>query len=342
MFPSGKWLRRELRAAAVLLRRDTLYFCAMTPHPWKHPAVVLNRESGTIASIGPEKLVEELRELFTGQGINSAEIEAVPGSEIEKALQRALDGPADVVIMGGGDGTVASAATLMAGKGKPLGILPLGTFNLAARDLGMPLDWKDAAFALLDAPATDVDLLELGGQLYFCLVILGFYPALVLARPKYEGNWFVKSWKLGTEMLGSVAAFPPLHLTFVNEQGFEIHRRSRIVLIANNDYEELFGLFPRRKSLDAGYFSVYVSTHRTRWGLIRSFFAWLIGRWKQDREVSYFHATDLEISVHGRRRLPVMSDGEISKHRLPLRIILRPKALRVLAPRLGGTASKVA
>lgn len=318
-----------------------LYFVLMIPHPWKHPVVVLNRQAGTIAGIGPEKLVEELREVFAGEGITDAEVEAVPGSQIEEALQRALDGPADVVIIGGGDGTVASAATLMAGKGKPLGVLPLGTFNLAARDIGMPLDWKEATLALIDAPAVDVDLLELGGRLYFCLIILGFYPALAMARPKYHGNWLVKSCKLGTEMLSSVAAFPPLHLTFVNELGFELHRRSRIVLIANNDYEELFGLIPRRKSLDAGYFTVYVSTHRTRLGLVRSFFTWVLGRWKQDREVSYFHAADLEISVHGQRRLPVMTDGEISKHRLPLRIILRPKTLRVLAPRLGGAASIV-
>ncbi|HEY5894024.1 MAG TPA: diacylglycerol kinase family protein [Chthoniobacterales bacterium] len=306
----------------------------MTPHRWKHPAVVLNSEAGAIAGSGSAKLVAGLHEIFIGEDITGAEIEAVPGSEIENALQRALNGPADIVIIGGGDGTVASAVTLMAGRGKPLGILPLGTFNLAARDLGMPLDWKEATLALIDAPALDVDLLEMGGRLYFCLVILGFYPTLVMTRPKYRGNWFVKSWKLGTEMLASVAAFPPLHLTFVNEEGMVIHQRSRIVLIANNDYEELFGLFPRRKSLDAGYFTVYISTHRTRWGLIRSFLAWVIGRWKQDREVSYFHATDLEISVQGERRLPVMSDGEISKHRLPLRIVLRPKAIRVLAPRL--------
>lgn len=305
----------------------------MPTHPRKQPAIVLNIESGTIAGIGPDKVVEGLREVFAGEGI-TAEIDAVPGKEIPDALDRALKGAADFVIIGGGDGTVASAATRLAGQEKPLGILPLGTFNLAARDMGMPLDWKEAALALLDAPVGDMDLLDLDGDLYFCVVVLGFYPALAMGREQYHGSWIVKSWKTMIEIFQSVATFPPLHLTFEDENGEKLIRRSRMVVIANNDYEDLFGLIPRRSSLDGGFFTVYVSSHRTRWGIFRSFLSWVRGKWKQDREMDFFQAKELEIAVLGRRRLPVMRDGEISKLKLPLKLAIRPKAIRVLAPRL--------
>ncbi len=311
----------------------------MPSHPWNSPAIVLNRDSGTIAGIGPEKVVEGLKALFEKEGI-TPQIEAVSGPEILGALDRAINGPSDMIIIGGGDGTVASAATRLAGQSKPLGILPLGTFNLAARDMGMPLDWEAAALALLDAPVGEMDLLDLDGELYFCVLVLGFYPALAMGREEYHGSWIIKSLKSLREIFTFVASFPPLHLTFQDENGNKVQQRSRMVIIANNDYEDFFGLIPKRGTLDGGFLTVYVSSHKTRWGLFRSFFSWVRGKWKQDKEMHFFHAKELEIAVRRKRRLPVMRDGELSKLKLPLKVVLRPKAIRVLAPRLAEEAKK--
>jgi len=237
------------------------------------------------------------------------------------------------VIIGGGDGTVASAATVFAGHDKPLGILPLGTFNLAARDVGMPLDWREAARALVTAPDGRMDLLDVAGNLYMCVVVLGFYPTLVMGRPEYHGHWIVKSARTLWDALRSAATIPPIHLCL--QDGDQVQRhRTRIALLANNDYEDIFGIIPRRRSLDAGYFTVYVSKHQTRLGLLRSLAAWVMGRWRQDHEISVMHATDLEIRVTRRRRIAVMMDGELQKLAVPFRVKLRPKALRVIAPRL--------
>ncbi len=300
---------------------------------WKHIAVVLNRESGTLANLGPDTVVAGLMEIFGKEGC-TVDVQSVPAREVQGALEKARDGEAEVVIVGGGDGTIASAATIFAGQTKPLGFLPLGTFNLAARDVGMPLDWQVAARTLLEAPTGQMDLLELQGKLYLCVIVLGFYPTLALGRPEYHGNWLVKAWRTLTQALQDVTTFPPLDLKMRDEQGREVNQRTRIVLLANNDYEDVFGLLPQRKSLDAGYFTMYVSKHRTRWGLLRAFFAWLIGRWKQDREITVMHASELTIHARRRKRLAVMRDGEIDKLPLPLQIRLLPKALWVIAPRL--------
>ena len=67
---------------------------------------------------------------------------SVAEDKAEETLRQALHGETDAVIVGGGDGTVAAASTVFAGQDEPLGILPLGTFNLAARDAAMSMDWQ--------------------------------------------------------------------------------------------------------------------------------------------------------------------------------------------------------
>ncbi|MDB6071799.1 MAG: hypothetical protein JWL81_2970, partial [Verrucomicrobiales bacterium] len=294
--------------------------------------VILNREAGTIAKIGPEIIAEKLEQIFESEGV-TAKVHLVAGTEVDAALAKALDGPGQAVIVGGGDGTVAAAATVLAGSSKPLGILPLGTFNLAARDAGMPLDWEEAARALIHAPISPSDLLDFDGKMFCCVMVLGFYPALALGRTGYEGNWMVRAWRSAIGVFRNAATFPPLHLRLTVD-GRETTFRTSMAVLVNNDFEDLFGLIPRRRSLNGGFFTVYLSKHRTRWGLFLTFLSWLLGRWKQDREMTALHATKLTITVRHRRSLPVMRDGELTKLPIPFTVKLRPGALQLLAPRL--------
>ncbi len=312
----------------VLLRADS---SGGNPPRWKSVALVLNRESGVLAADGAAdaaiKLAGRLRQFAA-----EVELHTVTGPEMDETLRRVCSGTAEVVIVGGGDGTVAAAAGLLAGTEKVMGILPLGTFNLAARDAGMPLNLEEAVEALAVAPVVEMDLLDVGGKPSLCVIVMGFYPALQMGKPEYHGNWLVKSWQSARLAFRSLATFPPLHLVLRHE-GREEHCRSRIVLLANNEYEDLFGLIPRRQSLSGGYFTLYVSNHRTRGGLLKSFLSWTMGRWKEDRELTVRRATEMEIQSPRRRRLPVMRDGEIEQMEMPLRVRLRPGALKVLAPR---------
>ena len=297
----------------------------------RHFIVILNEEAGTVVRLGREQVIETLTQAFEASGVRIS-LRAVPGQEVQACLKEALASDADAIIIGGGDGTVASAATLLAGQTKAMGVLPLGTFNLAARDLGMPLDLEEAARALTTAPMTEMDVMELNGKLYLCLMVLGFYPALKMASPEYHGWWIVRAFKTLRDSLRKAATFPALDLTLVQE-GQTLLCRTRAVMITNNDYRDVFGVLPERESLDAGYFTVYLSKHRTRLGMVRAFFAWLFGRWKQDSELIQLRSSSLEIHAKRKRSLPVMRDGEVDRLALPLRITLLPRALRVLAPR---------
>jgi diacylglycerol kinase family enzyme len=302
------------------------------PSIWSRATVVLNRESGDVDSIGPENLADDLGVAFAQHGI-AATIHLVPGAGLRKALTTARQDPSEIVIVGGGDGTVSAAVSVLAGCSKPLGILPLGTFNFAARDLGVPLDWKDAVAALAQSTAKRMDLMEVNGDLYCSVCVLGFFPALKLAQPEHHGSWLVRTLQISMLAVRSMATFPPLDLS-LHLDGKELHHHTRFTVIANNDYEEMFGLIPRRTGIDGGFFTVYLSKHRTNWGMARALLRWITGRFKQDRELTVLHTDEVLIHVKHDRIIPVMLDGEVKRLQTPLRIRTRPKALRVLAPSL--------
>jgi diacylglycerol kinase family enzyme len=303
-----------------------------SPAPrWGRVALILNRESGTLARLGPDETAGRLQKIFEDAGI-AVDLALVPGAEIEKTLLAARDGAAEALIIGGGDGSVAAAATVLAGGQKPLGILPLGTFNLAARDAGMPLDLEAAATSLLTAPVVATDLLDFDGQLFCCVMVLGFYPALALGRKSYTGPWIIRSLRTLYAVFRNAATFPPLKL-MIQADGKATPFKTSMAVLVNNDFEDLFGLIPKRQALDGGYFTVYLSRHRTRWGLFLTFISWLFGRWRVDREMTALHASEITINAKRRRRLPVMRDGEVTKLSVPFTVKLRAKALPLLAPR---------
>lgn len=313
---------------------------ASSPPSLRRFAIVLNEQSGAVAKLGREAIAETLAGVLA-EGGATAVFHWVDGDGLLPKLDELVAGygkpsePSafDALIVGGGDGTVASVAGRLAGTGVPMAVLPLGTFNLAARDFGMPLDLAGAARALLTARVRKVDALEVQGRLSLCFTVLGFYPALKLARPEHHGWWIVRALWNVADAFRRAATFPALDLVFLHE-GEATRARTRMVLITNNEYEDVFGLLPRRTGLDDGYFTAYVSRHRSRRGMLRSVLAWLMGRWTQDARLLKLSATEMEIDSpgHRRRTLPIVIDGEIARVTLPLKIKTLPRHLDILVP----------
>jgi diacylglycerol kinase family enzyme len=188
-------------------------------------SVVLNTTSGKIQQMGSDVVVDGLSETWERLGC-AADITRTTGNDLTAALEEARDGPAEAVVVAGGDGTVAAAATVLAGHSKPLGILPLGTLNLGARDVGMPMDWKEAASLLVTTPEVEMDLLAVGDKLFMCIMVMGFYPTLMLGRPEYisthqsqwglvkaMGEWVVGGWKQDRHVIAVRSTEVEVHMT---------------------------------------------------------------------------------------------------------------------------------
>src|SRR5690606_33103300 len=105
--------------------------------------VVLNRDGGTLRTFDLDAFVERLHTVLLRAG-HEVEVAVITGNELEDALDAALESDCDVVMVGGGDGTVSAAAGRMMAQDKALAVLPAGTMNLFARSLAIPLDLDEA------------------------------------------------------------------------------------------------------------------------------------------------------------------------------------------------------
>ncbi|TIO14583.1 MAG: diacylglycerol kinase family lipid kinase, partial [Mesorhizobium sp.] len=125
---------------------------------------VLNKDGGTLRTTDVAAFADRVRELLEAAG-HSVQIDIVAGGEIATALEKAIAmRNVDVVLAGGGDGTVSTAASLLMNKKKALAILPAGTMNLFARSLGIPQTLEAALKAFTDAEVKAVDMATANGR----------------------------------------------------------------------------------------------------------------------------------------------------------------------------------
>src|SRR4029079_14151203 len=88
----------------------------------------------------------------------------------------------ELLVVGGGDGTISAAASALVGTDTRLGILPLGTLNHFARDLGIPTDLDEAAQLIARGHVRRVDVGEMNGRIFINNSAIGLYPLMVVDR----------------------------------------------------------------------------------------------------------------------------------------------------------------
>src|SRR6187397_721074 len=118
-------------------------------------------------------------DLFAALGA-TADVRQVPGLQLMDAARAAASSSeCDVVVMGGGDGTMSAGAGGLAGTGKPMGVLPLGTLNHFARDLGIPNELEEAVRNVAEGVVREVDVGEANDRVFLNNSSLGLYPSAV-------------------------------------------------------------------------------------------------------------------------------------------------------------------
>jgi diacylglycerol kinase family enzyme len=294
------------------------------------PLVLINRRSGTAMRLSPEECCRQVRERFESHGVN-AELRCVDPGELQAVLRQISTDPPSALIIGGGDGTVVTGAVAARDAGIPLGVLPLGTFNHAARDLQMPLELDEAIDAIVGGDVREIDLAAVNGRPFLCVCILGFYPEQGNPGEENRGSpWWVKSYLYLRATWRSFATYP--RLAFTIRADAEILRvRSRFIAVSNNSYLDMAGVMPRKSSLDGGSLAVYASTHRTLGEVAGASLAFLSGRMEGDSDMHAMQARRVEIAC-ARRRVAVMVDGEVVKEATPLRFSIEHRAFKAIVP----------
>ena len=292
-------------------------------------AVVLNAGAGSL--LGESDAESTLEELFARHGLRPRIRICEAGTGIDEFVSEVLADGISTIIAGGGDGTVSSVAARLVDTGASLGVLPLGTLNHFAKDLGIPLDRDEAVAAIAGGRTVRVDVGEVNGTIFINNSSLGLYPLTVSLREKEQERGTGKWLALAKAVLDVLGRYPLLkvHMTL---DGREIIRRTPIVFIGNNHYELEGFAMTRRSRLDEGVLSVAVTRDVGRLGLLGLLLRALVGRLRDAEDFSVLEGRELWIETR-RNRLLVATDGEQQHMETPLRYCLHSTSLSVIVPR---------
>ena len=295
-------------------------------------AVVINQGSGTVKELWNDELRARLEAELRHNGW-SPSLFFVPGPQVAEVVRDALASGVQAVLAGGGDGTTRAVASQLCGTSVAMGVLPFGTFNLAARDLGTPLPPVEAVRSMYPGQTRRIDVLRANGELCLCMLVLGFYPLIAKQQMEYHGrNWWVKSWRFAAALWNSYFDMPELRLRLTHGDGSIRNIATRFLAAVPGEYEDTLGLVPRRENLASGHCTIYTSRHSTRWSVVRATLRYAFGAARQDPDLEITPVRRVNLEIKGERRVPAAIDGELLTLRSPIELELMPQALTVLVP----------
>ena len=289
--------------------------------------VLINPKGGTAQG---QNAVENLQQLLAAR-LPQACVEVVPhGSQLTERAREACRAGAEVVAAAGGDGTLSAVSQALVGSDVRLGVLPFGTRNHFARDVGVPLDLEQAVDLLGSGTARPIDVGAVNDAYFINNASIGLYPELVDLRD--SGTWppsklqrtFVAAFKL-------VFKAKPVPIQLQSSQ-LRMKEYVWMVFVGNNSYN--LGMYDtgRRTVLDAGQVEMVVVPARSRWTLARLVLNAVEGQ-VRPRYVQRIESerADIQLPVEV-GACEVALDGEVLQFEGSLTIRSVPKSLWVIAP----------
>ena len=291
--------------------------------------VLLNRGGGAFAA-DPE-LAGKVDEALASAGVD-VEVEVLSGGDCAVRCRAIAQRKEPLLVVGGGDGTISAAASALAGTDTVLGILPLGTLNHFARDLGIPTDLDEAAKLIAASGERRVDIGEMNDRVFINNSAIGLYPLMVVDRD-LQRRRLGRSKRLAMFLasIRALARFDHYRLTLTVNDERSGRVDTPLLFVGNNEYRIDIGAAGQRERLDGGELCVLVLRKKTRSGLIAASIRALLGRSRSDDLVRIDGVERLRIASR-RSQLAVSLDGEVVRVTPPLDYRIRKRALRVVAP----------
>ncbi len=252
------------------------------------------------------------------------------GEDILTIVREAVAQGFDTVVAAGGDGTVSAVANGLIGSKARMGIIPLGTANVLARELGIPLALDDAC-ALLNGPSTtrSIDAMKVKDTYYFTQIGIGV-DAVMIRDTKVEHKRLLGNaayiWTATTRFIG----FQP-HRFSIAADDRRVRPRAVQVVLANSGSLGTSGLrWGPEVRVDDGKIDVCILRAQNLLNFLSAGWSVVRGRHKQDRNIQLLLARHA-VAIHTDRPLPVQGDGEVIGE-TPIEVKVVPKALQVIVP----------
>jgi diacylglycerol kinase family enzyme len=290
------------------------------------------------ARVAPDSALEErIRRVAAEYGVEAQIHIAQRGSQLATLAERALAGNSQTIAAGGGDGSVSSVASVLAGTDRTLGVLPLGTLNHFAKDLKIPLELEDAIRTIFDGRVTQVDVGEVNGRIFLNNSSLGIYPRLVRLREKQEQGGRAKFLAMARSLVAIMRHYSRVRVRVAPDEKGGKEYDTPLLFVGNNRYE-ITGLnVGSRTALDGGTLWVCTAPSAGPRELMAIGMRALLNRLRGG-DIDMFAAKDLLVSTR-HKHLEVSADGEVFRLDAPLRYRSRPKALRVVVPAADASGS---
>ncbi|CAN5482564.1 diacylglycerol kinase family protein [soil metagenome] len=291
---------------------------------------VINNASGTLSPEKAEKRLEVIIHHLENQVMPEC-LSIVPGDQVKDEIKRVLDKGIEVLVIGGGDGTISTAAQLVANTDIALVVLAIGTKNNFARDAEIPFEPEEAIRLLDHLKIKKIDMGEVNDIKFINNASIGLYPDIVEEREEKTEKLGWSKWRAKiTAVMVVLRRIRVMRMT-VKSKDFRIKLFTPFLFVGNNEYENLFNSDFNRPSLNSGKIWLCMARSPRIWSLI--IMAWHLGT-RGIRDTENLDTRLLtEVSVNPRKRkVKVAIDGEIQNLYTPLRFKILKKSLRLVIP----------
>ncbi|WP_020186828.1 diacylglycerol kinase family protein [Methylopila sp. 73B] len=295
--------------------------------------VLLNPRAGTLKDLAGDgdgaDAAERVRKAFAAAG-KDVDVRLVPPRDLGGVLDELNAADAhDEIIVGGGDGSLSRSLRKLVSSGKTFGVLPFGTMNLLARDLGVPQQVEEAISALARSEPQMIDLGSINGRPFHSISGLGFFAQMARAREAARGlKGFGRYAGFSFAALRAFFRSGRSRYTLVID-GAPIKVDATAVLVTNNAFGD--GAW-RRPRLDAAELEIIVAHAGTMKERLRLGLDVVAGGWRTNPLIESFRASKVEVTKSWRRRAWVATDGELTRETMPVVYETLPKVARMMVP----------
>lgn len=267
-------------------------------------AVLLyNKSSGS--HLGSSDPKGELTRLLENVGI---EVHAMDG-DLTEQLAASLETTADIVVVGGGDGTIRAAIETHRGKGRPIGIIPGGTMNLLAHDFGVPEEPAEAAKVIAAGHTIPVDYGCIDDNVFLHTCFTGLPVRIGRHREDLRGKGnLLDRLRLGIHAIRSLTRDPDLIIKAETRDGARDMVSPSYAILVGTIGDQMIPR-PVRATVNGGDMTVFAIHPDSGADLARMVLKGAFGFLSGDSDVDKFIARSATIEGP-RRNLQAMLDGE--------------------------------
>lgn len=287
----------------------------------KSAALIVNAMSRT-----GEAMFEQARDAMRGLPYPVDAHAVHDPEELDGMMAAILAKKPDLVVLGGGDGTISGLVDHLVGRGVVLGVLPLGTANSFARTLGIPLDVEGAVEVLRSGEPKRIDLGMIDHDYFANCAAIGLSPQIAETVPHKLKRWFGRAGYLAWAAV-QYARFQPFTL-IVTDGGRERRVRTVEVRISNGSFHGGTELI-EEASLDSGEIVIQAVTGRVKRRLLTNWGANILRLESRKKGTVSFRGKALEVRTDP--PLPISIDGEVLA-KTPVTAKVAAGVIYVMAP----------